>query len=158
VSAARPRTPSPHSLPYRRNDVRRERGVFVYAVLQRCASRGHGSRLPLPVSGLAAPTFWPAAQLNIDSSHRISASTHPLPIQSLVASHFQHIRSAAHPSEWCQSHRARPCSRSLTDLCLRSPSSASAVRTSRRQTPVWALCHQCWVCDTLSLGGLQKWP
>ena len=108
-----------------------------------------GSRLPLPVSALAAPTFWPAAQLNIDSSHRIPASTHPSPIQSLVASRLHHIELAAHPPKWCQSRRARPCSRSLIDLCPRFPSSASAVRTSQRQTPAWARCHQCWVCDDL---------
>lgn len=109
------------------------------------ASRGHRSRLPLPVSALAASTFWPSCEF-ATTAPPVSASTHPSRSHPVAVSRLHLLETAEHTSRWCQSHRARPCSRSPIDLCPRSPSSAFAVRTSQSRTHAWAQCHPYWVC------------
>lgn len=86
----------------------------------------------------------------------ISSPTPPSPVnrQSPIARRnprLRHLETAKPTSKWCQSHRARPCSRSLTDHCPRCPSSACAARTSQKRIHAWAQCHQCWVCVILQL-------
>jgi hypothetical protein len=99
------------------------------------------------------------AELRIDDSSTAHTNVHAAIALSIAVATRLHRRSTTkRTSTWCQSHRARPCSRSPTDLCPRSPSSACAARTSQRPTHAWAQCHQYWVCAVhTTRGGLISW-
>lgn len=68
----------------------------------------------MPVSALAAPTFGRAAN---SRRHRAYQRPRIRPSSNRPLHPSAHLEPAKHSPRWCQSPRARPCSRSPTGRC-----------------------------------------